>query len=213
MSFALKVACCVGIMLALTVGAQAAPLSLKGILVFGGDSTGLLGTGGWNTVCQGGVAQLGITGHGTCPLSPLDISTPQTYTFDYFPAVAGSVGDRYADLELFFNGETYMPGIHVIIDRQAGSNPPISAASSTTQQCVFYNSFDASCSTPPVGPSSLTYSSGGLTVTALHFTANSDWNGQIQFSVASLTGVPEPGTFSLLGAGCLALLAFVRRRR
>ena len=39
------------------------------------------------------------------------------------------------------------------------------------------------------------------------------WNGGSGASIASLTAVPEPSTYGLLGAGCLAGAALARRRR
>lgn len=199
----------VGILLALSGPAQAAPLTLTGVLVFSGDSTGLLGWGGWNTACNSGVAQMSIAGFATCPLA-VDISTPQLYTFNYR---AGGVPERWANLELFFNGDTLLPGIHLINDLSVPGYP-ITAASTTTQQCLFYNAYNPSCSPTPIGPSSAEYSSGSLLVTPLAFTLNPDGSGQFQLSVTSESEVvPEPGTISLLAAGLVALFTRVRRRR
>lgn len=199
----------IGIFLALSGPAQAAGLTLTGVLVFSGDSTGLLGWGGWNTVCNPGVAQMSVAGFSTCPLA-VDISTPQLYTFNY---QAGSVPERWVNLELFFNGETLLPGIHLINDLSMPGYP-ITAASTTTQQCLFYNTFNPSCAPAPIGPSLAEYSSGSLLVTPLAFTFNPDGSGQFQLSVTSESEVvPEPGTISLLAVGLVALLTRVRRRR
>lgn len=209
MSSILKLARCVGVLVLFAAGAHAGTVTLTGIAVFGGDSTGLLGTGGWNTACNSPVAQLAIAGYATCPLS-VDISTPGVYTFDY--SAQGSVGDEFADLELFFNGQTLTPGIHAVIDRDSSSNPPpLSAATAATQQCLYYNSFSASCSPAPLGPGSLTFSAGGETVTLLEFTATQSWTGEIQLLVGG--GVPEPGTAQLLGLGFFALLVIRPCRR
>jgi MYXO-CTERM domain-containing protein len=204
MSVIARALCCAGIVCLLAAGAQAAPLTLIGVSVYdGNDPSGSMYTGGWNTLC-GGVAQLDLTGVSTCPMVPMDISSPGVYTFIY---TAGNLSGAFTNLELFFNGDAFTPGIHTVI----GPNSPGSLQVPTVfQYCLAYY-----CSPQPPGPGSLTYASGDLTVTATQFTETNPqgvWTGTIQFSVEDDSDVPEPASAGLVGLALLAV-PFVLRRR
>jgi hypothetical protein len=200
-------ACCAGIIFLLAGGAQGGSLTLSGVSIYDSAGTsGLMLSGGWNTQC-GAVYQLFLTGITTCPLTAIDISTPGDYTYTY--STTGGLPGQFANLELFFSGDTFAPGIHVVIDRSDLTNPPVLVVPNLFQHCLAFN-----CSPGPDGAGSLTYSSGSQTVTATKFTevdSNGSWTGTIQFSVAD-SGVPEPASLALVGSALLAAPIVLRRR-
>jgi len=190
----------VSAVLLLVPAAQATTLS--GVSVFGGTSAGgNLGSGGWNTACNVDPLALSLSGSplSTCPLS-LDISAPGTYTFEWSGSTG--LGDQYANLELFFDGNAQNPGLHVLIDRNAPS-PTLQVPAGN--ECLAYFCGNVS------GPSTLIYSDGTHTVTVNSFTkAEGGWSGTFSFTVDS--AVPEPGTLGF-GALALLLLPLLRPRR
>lgn len=206
MSAITRVVCCAGIIFLLAAGAQGAALTLSGVSIYGaGDTTGAMESGGWNTAC-GGISHLFLN-VSTCPMAPIDISTPGQYIYTYHTATY--LTDSYADLELFFGGETYTPGIHLFIARNDPNQPPAMVVPTLYQYCLGYY-----CNPEPDGSGSLTYVSGSLKVTANEFTEvdlNNVWTGTIQLSVAD-TGVPEPASLALVGLALLAAPIVLRRR-
>jgi hypothetical protein len=192
-------------MFLLAVGVEGAGLTLTGVSVY--DSAGTSGSilsGGWNNTCVG-VAQLTLTGFPGCPPT-IDISTLGQYTLTY--TTSGNLPGQFANLELFFNGDTYAPGIHVVIDQNTPT--PTLIVPDQFQQCLQFN-----CAPNPPGPGSLTYASGGLVVTAEQFTETDPtgvWTGTIQFSVADASGVPEPASVVLVSLALLAAPIVLRCR-
>lgn len=204
MTVPFKSACGIVMLLAFGGAAHATPLMLTGVTLYGGNvPDGRISTGGWNTVCAG-VSKLHLDGYATCPMAPIDISAPGIYTF-IMPA-EGGMGDTYANLELFFDGELNMPGIHLVTVRDGVSH--LDTTYPLDKACgLNYNCF---VTDPTL--SGISYASGSLVVTPAEFYVNNaDWSGQFQIEVTDT--VPEPGTLALLTTGGVLLLMRVRRRR
>jgi hypothetical protein len=166
-----------------------------------------MATGGWETPQVSGTNAItlyqGVSTYGTGAFS-IDISAFGTYDISY-TASSGSLSGTYADLELFFDGNS-TPGITAVINRS--SQTVLIAPTSSSLFCL-------SSYTPCTATSGLVFVDGTNTVTLTGFTLtpSDGWVGDISLDVEADT-VPEPASLGLVSAGFLAAgLAFAARRK
>lgn len=207
---------------------------LSGAVQFSANSSGAA-TGGqiWNTLGSDGLFNLYFTqpntgiggsllnsGNGASTALNLTLA-PGAYEFFYFGQPGSDTG--FAALNLFFDGNTSTPRISVFAatDTAAPSPPyPSFSANSSTNTLTLAGSIVA-------GAGTLSYSSGGFTVTLTDYGwstpgvfgldrvqafsnapgGGNDFVGMVRLSV---TSVPEPGSLVL---GALAVSGFLAWRR
>ena len=169
------------------------------ILVYdSGNMQGALQSGGWEGPQFDGIGTIslfqGATQYGPGSPFSIDISSPGTYDLTY--NTSSSLGGRYADLELFFDGDASTPGISVVIDRQDTNNPPLINVTTDYYYSQGYGTHS--------GIGSASFADSENIVTLQEYTVDSSlgtWQGNIDLSVQP---VPEPATITIiaLGFGC-----------